>query len=122
MKTFEYDLYCGETLYRDRVQAESEEASRPVFLEMINEQWDGYFDDYTFNDLRNACVFLECNEINTDAERIRDAAPELLAALEAVLLHVEDEDAQRAGSQCTLCAGYRKMIRDTINKAKGITS
>jgi hypothetical protein len=28
--------------------------------------------------------------------------------------HVEDMDAERAGSQCTLCYSYRKLLRDAL--------
>lgn len=52
-------------------------------------------------------------------DRIKESGPELLKVLEDVLFHVEDEEAKRVGSQCTLCHSYRKMIRDVIAKAKG---
>lgn len=51
--------------------------------------------------------------------RLAAAAPDLLEALEAVLAHVEDEDAPRVGAQCTLCKTYRDLIRFVIEKAKG---
>lgn len=45
---------------------------------------------------------------------------DLLTALEAVLAHVEDTEAQRVGGQCTLCNTYRNtIIRPVIDRAKG---
>ena len=58
----------------------------------------------------------EEDEVNA---RLAAAAPGLLEALEAVLAHVEDEDAPRVGAQCTLCKTYRDLVRFAIEKAKG---
>lgn len=43
----------------------------------------------------------------------------MLAAMEAVLAHVEDEGIRRVSNQCTLCFSHRKLLRDAIALAKG---
>lgn len=55
--------------------------------------------------------------------RLIAAAPDLLAALEGILEHVEGMDLERhGGAQCTLCHAYRMIGHSAIAKAKGATS
>jgi hypothetical protein len=42
----------------------------------------------------------------------------LKAVAKAVLDHVEDVDAPRVDSQCTLCYSYRSMLREAIERAE----
>lgn len=54
-----------------------------------------------------------------DLDEARAAVAELIAEAQAVLDHVEDEDAERVGNQCTLCYSYRARLRAALTRAVG---
>jgi hypothetical protein len=52
-----------------------------------------------------------------EIRRLREENKVLLEAAKSVLIHVEDMSVERVPSwQCTLCATYRKLLRDAIRR------